>query len=172
MNRRNFVEKTLIFGSSFALLSTCKSQESLTAKYVKNPFDLEQTREFVYYAHSSLEMVKKLHQSTSHLLNATVDWGDGDFESAIGAASHVGKPEIAKYLIENGARMDIFTMAMMGMTETVKGIIEKFPNTLHLIGPHGFTLLHHSEIGIESPELTTYLGEKGLKEKFIQTFKK
>ena len=39
----------------------------------------------------------------SALACATLDWGFGDWETALGAASHVGRPEIAEYLIANGA---------------------------------------------------------------------
>jgi hypothetical protein len=172
MNRRKFVENTFLAGCGVAVFSACKTTDSLTAKFVKNPYDIEKAREFVYYAHSSLEKVKELHTATPNLIYSTVDWGDGDFESALGAASHVGNEEIATYLIENGARINIFTMAMLGMTDHVKGVVEKYPNTINMIGPHGFTLLHHSEIGVSSPELSKYLGDKGLKEKFVKTFKK
>ena len=109
---------------------------------------------------------------TPHLINATVDWGDGDFESALGAASHVANQDIAKFLIGKGARPDLFTMAMLGHSEQLIGMLKLYPNLIQSIGPHGFTLLHHSEIGVPSPELSEYLQENGLTEKFVETFKK
>ena len=172
MNRRNFVEISLMTGGGIALLGACSSTDSLTAKYVKDPFDVEQAREIVYYAHSNLEKVKELATKTPHLINATVDWGDGDFESALGAASHVANQDIAKFLIGKGARPDLFTMAMLGHTELVVGMLKLHPGLINSIGPHGFTLLHHSEIGVESAELSDYLRENGLTEKFVETFEK
>ena len=172
MDRRKFVTKSIVFGAGIALFNACQPTQSLTAKYVKDPFDIEMVREFVLHAHSDLVKVKSMVEKTPHLINSTVDWGDGDFESALGAASHVGRQEIAGYLIGQGARMDIFTMAMLGMTDPVIAILAQFPGMVNLIGPHGFTLLHHSEIGVPSPRLSSYLQEHGLKEKFIETFKK
>jgi len=64
-------------------------------------------------------------------------------------------------------------MSMLGMTDVVIGILNQFPNLIHSIGPHGFTLLHHAEIGGDtSKSIQDYLLEKGLKEKMIQTFDK
>ena len=172
MDRRHFFGKTLLYGCGAAVLGSCNTTNSLTAQYVKNPFDLEVSREFVLYAHSDVDKVKELYLKSPHLINATVDWGDGDFESALGAASHVGSEEIANFLISKGARMDLFTMAMLGMTSSVITILKKFPEMIKIIGPHGFTLLHHSEIGVNSPDLSTYLKDNGLKDEFIETFKK
>ena len=42
-------------------------------------------QDFVIYAHSELEMVKKLLEKEPALLNATIDWGGGDWESGLGA---------------------------------------------------------------------------------------
>ena len=154
------------------MLNSCKPSQSLTAEFVKDPFHIEMVREFVLHAHSKIDKVKAMAEKTPHLINSTVDWGDGDFESAIGAASHVGNQEIAGFLIGQGARIDIFTMAMLGMTDPVIAILAKFPGMINLIGPHGFTLLHHSEIGVPSPDLSAFLQQNGLTSKFIETFKK
>jgi len=174
MDRRKFVEKTVLLGCSisiFPALQSCKTTQSMTSEFVKNPINIEEVREVVYYAHSDLKQVENLISKSPKLINSTVDWGDGDFESALGAASHVGNLDIANYLIQNGARMDIFTMAMLGYSNDVINIIKRSPSTINIIGPHGLTLLHHAEIGVSSPDLSDYLKSNGLKEKFIETFK-
>ena len=61
------------------------------------------------------------------ILNATWDWGNGDYETALGGASHMGRPDIAQYLIDKGARLDIFTAAMMGKLDLVKMIVATYP---------------------------------------------
>ena len=48
-------------------------------------------QDFVIYAHSDLEMTKKLLAKEPALLNAFMDWGNGDWESALGGASHMGR---------------------------------------------------------------------------------
>ncbi len=120
---------------------------------------------FVGKAHSDLDKVKELLAEHPTLLNAAHDWKFGDFETALGAASHVGHKELAQYLLDEGAQANIFTAALFGKTEIVKSMIEAFPATLNAKGPHGFTLLHHAERGgDEAEELAEYLKRLGLTE--------
>src|SRR5437899_1620478 len=69
-------------------------------------------QDFVIYAHSELEMVKLLLEKQPALLNATMDWGAGDFETGLGGASHMGRRDIAEFLIGKGARIDLFAATM------------------------------------------------------------
>ena len=59
-------------------------------------------QDFVIYAHSDLEMVKKLLEKEPALLNATMDWGGGDWETGLGGASHMGRRDIVEFLLEKG----------------------------------------------------------------------
>jgi hypothetical protein len=104
-------------------------------------------QDFVIYAHSDLAMVKKLVEKEPALLNAAVDWGAGDWETALGGASHLGNREIALYLIERGARMDIFACAMLGQLEVVKALLTLQPKLIDAKGPHGFGLHWHANMG-------------------------
>ncbi len=58
----------------------------------------ELVREFVMAAHGDLELQELLVESPS-LLHASYNWGGSDWESALGA-SHVGRKDIALYLLE------------------------------------------------------------------------
>ena len=85
------------------------------------------------------------------------------FEEAIEGAGHVGNREIAKYLIEKGARPNLFVLTTLGETSIVKSAIEKYPSLLTAKGPHGLSLLHHATKGGEvSRELLDYFKTKGL----------
>lgn len=107
-------------------------------------------RDFVIYAHDNLEMTEKLLKREPGLINATVDWGAGDYESALGGASHMGRKDIARLLLKNGARMDIFCAAMLGMLDAVKAFLTFEPALLDAKGPHGFFNLHrHAQYGLE-----------------------
>lgn len=106
-------------------------------------------QDFVIFAHSDLDMVKKLYDREPGLLNATLDWGNGDWETALGGASHMGRKDIAEFLLGKGARIDIFCAAMMGMLETVKEMLVVEPELINAAGPHGFTLHHHAHVGRE-----------------------
>jgi hypothetical protein len=104
-------------------------------------------REMVGVAHGNVKRVKELVDSQQTLAKATWDWGFGDWESALGAASHVGNREIAEYLIANGARPSIFSATMLGQLDVVKAFIEASPGVQRIHGPHGITLLAHARFG-------------------------
>lgn len=112
-----------------------------------DPLEPDLVREFVLAAHSDLSRVQTLLEAEPGLLNATWDWGGGDFESAIGAAAHTGQREIAEHLLSKGARMDIFVAAMLGKLAVVVAIIEAMPETLHSRGAHGIPLINHAHAG-------------------------
>jgi hypothetical protein len=104
-------------------------------------------REMVGAAHGNLERVKQLGEARPALVKAAWDWGFGDWESAIDAASHVGNRPIADYLIARGARPTLFTAAMFGQLEAVKAAIAAAPGIQRTRGPHGITLLAHARAG-------------------------
>lgn len=106
-------------------------------------------QEFVGNAHGNLERVKELLAQEPALVNAAWDWGGGDFETALGAASHMGRSDIAVFLLEHGARLDIFAAAMLGKLDIVRAALEAFPQALHAPGPHGIPLIRHAEAGGE-----------------------
>ncbi|HEY3788170.1 MAG TPA: ankyrin repeat domain-containing protein, partial [Urbifossiella sp.] len=104
-------------------------------------------QDFVIFAHMDLPMLRKLLEREPGLLNAEMDWGGGDWETALGAASHMGRHDIAEFLLEKGARIDIFCAAMMGLTEAVKAFLTLQPNLIDARGPHGFSLHFHAQVG-------------------------
>ena len=104
-------------------------------------------REMVGASHGRVERVKELLALHPSLAKATWDWGFGDWESALGAASHVGNREIAELLLAHGARPDIFCAAMLGQLETVKAFVAMQPGCQRIPGPHGITLLSHAKAG-------------------------
>ena len=104
-------------------------------------------QDFVIYAHSDLPMTQKLLAREPALLNAAMDWGAGDWETALGGASHMGRRDIVGYLLEQGARIDIFCAAMMGLVDAVKAFLTLQPKLIDAKGPHGFTLHFHAQVG-------------------------
>ena len=138
-----------------------------------DPIPPSAVNEFVKVAHSNLDRLKEIFSEYPHIINAAWDWGDGDFENAIGAAGHMGLRETAEFLLANGARADLFVLTMLGETAIVKATLERFPNLLNSLGPHGFTLLHHAKMGGEPAEvLYHFLQEKGLKELHVKIYNK
>lgn len=104
-------------------------------------------QDFVIYAHSDLALVKKLLEKEPALLNATMDWGGGDWETGLGGASHMGRRDIVEYLLEKGARIDLFCATMLGQLDAVKAFLTLQPNLIDAKGPHGFSLHFHAQVG-------------------------
>ncbi|MEJ0056802.1 MAG: ankyrin repeat domain-containing protein [Bacteroidota bacterium] len=115
----------------------------------KDPIKPELIKEFVTIAHKDLSKVKEMLAAEPALLNSAWDWGAGDFETALNAAGHMGRKDIADVLLTAGARMDIFCAAMLGKLDIVKTTLDAFPNLKTSKGPHGLMLLYHAKVGGE-----------------------
>lgn len=129
------------------------------------PVDNATIKEFVVAGHGNLAKTKEMLTEIPNLIYCRYDWGGGDFEEAIEGAGHVGNKEIANYLIEKGARVNLFVLTMLGKTSLVKPVLEEYSHLISAKGPHGFSLLHHAEKGgDDAAELYEYLSAKGLDE--------
>ncbi len=123
-------------------------------KFKKPKLGITLAHDFVIYAHFDLKMVKRLLDKEPAILNATVDWGGGDWECGLGGASHLGNREIANYLLERGARPDIFTATMLGHLDVVKTLLTAHPLLANAKGPHGIPLIAHAKAGGKEAEET------------------
>lgn len=111
--------------------------------------DPEVVREVVGVAHGRFERLRELVDARPALARAAWDWGYGDWETALGAAAHVGHREIAEYLISRGAPPTLFSAAMLGQLEVVRSLVAVDPAVVRIPGPHGITLLAHARAGGE-----------------------
>ena len=107
----------------------------------------ELVRELVTVAHFDLARVKELVEARPSLARAAWDWGFGDWEDALGAASHMGNRPMAEYLISKGARPTIFSATMLGQLEVVKTFVTAQPGVQAVRGPHSISLLAHARMG-------------------------
>jgi hypothetical protein len=123
---------------------------------------VELVKEMVSVSHGNVKRVRELVEAHPALAKASWDWGFGDWEAAIDAASHVGNREIAEYLIEKGARPTLFTAAMLGQLEAVKTLIAAHPGIQRNPGPHSISLLAHAKNGgAPAKEVYQYLESLG-----------
>jgi hypothetical protein len=109
-------------------------------------------KDFVKAAHVDLDKTKELLGNEPGLLNATWDWSAGDFEMAIGGAGHMGRRDIALFLVGEGGRMDLFVAAMLGELAIVKATLDKYPKLALSHGPHGIPLMAHAKAGGQPAE--------------------
>ena len=160
INRRFFIQAAAT-SSIIALLPSLKTTGQNQQR--PDPLKPELVKDFVTKGHNDMEGVKRLLEETAGLLNATWDWGGGDFETALGGAGHMGRTDIAEFLLAKGARLDIFVASMLGKLDIVKSIVDAYPDVLKSKGPHGITLLFHAEKGGEkSLSVVEFLKSKGL----------
>ncbi len=167
MNRKSFIQQvSLGTGSLLVTPVFLTGQNANTTIPPKgDPLPPEKVKDFVIAGHGDIAKVRSMLAEFPTLLYATWDWGNGDFETAIEGAGHVGNKEIANQLISAGARANLFVLTMLGKTSIVKPYLEAFPSYLNARGPHGFTFLHHAQRGgDDAKELLEYIQSKGLKE--------
>lgn len=133
--------------------------------------DPDSVRETVGASHGNFDRVRELVTARPALAKATYDWGFGDWETALGAAAHTGRRQIAELLLEHGARPDIFTFAMLGDLIAVKSMIEARPGVQRILGPHGIPLLAHAKAGGEQAkqvvEYLEALGDAGIEQESL-----
>jgi uncharacterized protein len=111
--------------------------------------DDNQIKAFVLAGHNNLEVVKTMLAEQPHLLEASFTWGQlpdesPDNESALQAAAHMGRRDIALFLLENGATLDITTAAMLGDVAAVEAFLAADATAIAAKGAHGIPLLTHA----------------------------
>ena len=125
----------------------------------------ELAREMVRVSHFDLKRVQQLVEAQPSLARAAWDWGFGDWETALGAASHMGNRPIAEYLIAKGARPSLFSSAMLGHLDVVKAFVSSLPGVQRIRGPHSISLLAHAHAGGDASrpvfEFLQSLGDAG-----------
>ncbi len=121
------------------------NREMVTDLFPTQPPEL--AREMVTVAHYDLKRVKELAEARPSLARASWDWGFGDWEDALGGASHMGNRPIAEYLISKGARPTLFSAAMLGQLDVVRAFVTAQPGVQRIRGPHSISLLAHARVG-------------------------
>ncbi len=114
---KKFNRKQFLTASSLGLGSLIFPPKSIGRSLQQdtpNPIKPEIVQEFVGASHGKFDRSKELMEEYPNLLYSAWDWGNGDFETGFEAAGHVGNKDIANYMIEKGARLNIFVMAMLG----------------------------------------------------------
>lgn len=156
INRRRFLRSTTavaVGGILLPQLARAQQPAPNAPPAASNPprkppvLDRTDVRAVVGESHRSLENVARLVEATPLLVNACWDWGGGDFETPLQAAAHTGGKAIAGYLLEKGARLDIYAAAMLGQLDFVKAAFTLDPRAHEIPGPHGFTLFHCAKAG-------------------------
>jgi ankyrin repeat protein len=112
----------------------------------------ELIEEFVINCHGNFPKVQAMLEAEPRLLNEK--WVKFD-ENALEASGHMGRADIANYLLDRGAPLTIFAAAMLGRTEDVEGFLRENPALATARGVHGFSILFHAALSgkVEIAEL-------------------
>jgi hypothetical protein len=145
---RRFVVQTLAGALTVTVVRSPALAQQSTAVPARPPaLPADQVQRFVRVAHADLEATRNMLDAEPRLLRATWDWGGGDFETALGAAAHMGRRDIAALLLERGAQLDLFASAMLGELTIVRAALEARPALARVPGPHGIPLIAHAKAG-------------------------
>jgi hypothetical protein len=141
--RRNF--SVLLPGAAGVLLGQS------TGSAPPSRLDMDLVKDWVGKAHQrQLDPMRELLKREPNLINSSWDWGAGDWESALQAAAHTGSREMGLFLLDQGARVDLFACAMLGQVDPLKAMIDAFAGSINVRGAHGIPLLSHAVAG-EAP---------------------
>ena len=105
--------------------------------------DQELVVTFVNNAHGDFGVVQKMLEQEPRLLNAK--WEQFD-ENALEASGHMGRADIATYLLDKGAPLTIFAAAMLGNTADVAAFLRDNPELATANGVHGISILCHAAL--------------------------
>ena len=116
----------------------------------------------VTVAHFSLDKAKEIVEPHPQLVKAAIDWGFGDWETPLGAACHMGRKDIATYLLSNGATPSLFSAVLFGDLPLVKQVVERHAGIERVAGPHSISLLAHARMGgVAAKDVYDYLHSLG-----------
>lgn len=107
----------------------------------------EDVQAVVGAAHRDIDKVRSLLDAQPSLVNATWDWGSGDFESPLGAAGHTGQVEIAELVLSRGACIELHCAAMLGWLELIKSAVAARTGAENILGPHAIPMHSHAREG-------------------------
>ena len=167
-SRRRFVHSTGLAALGLSVSVPVRAGQSPVDSTASAPpewlpmQDPAMVKEMVTVSHFDAKRVRELVERHPSLANASVDWGFGDWEDALGAAAHTGRREIAELLLTHGARISIFAAAMIGQVDVVKALLAARPGVQQTLGPHGITLMAHAKAGgPDAAAVVKYLEEAG-----------
>lgn len=120
----------------------------------------DEANQFIIECHFDLETVKRKLAAQPELVRA---YNPETIESALGAAGHIGRADIAEVLLANGAELELAAAAMLGRRDVVRAAIEIDPQAAFSGGAHNIPLAFHVALSGDS-EMMQMLWDAGAQE--------
>lgn len=106
-------------------------------------FSQEDGNKFIIECHFDMDTVKSKLAETPALANA---YNAAMIESAIGAAGHMGRADIAEVLLAHGAKLELAAAAMLGNKEFVAEALKKDASLAKSGGAHNIPVAFHAAL--------------------------
>ena len=113
--------------------------------------------QFVTVSHFDFDKVKSLYARCASLLLTRATWD----ELPVEAAAHVGREDIANFLLEKGSPLSLCTAAMLGRIDDVRTLLAEDKNRVRDRGAHDFPLIWYTIFGKERAEIAELLLKAG-----------
>jgi ankyrin repeat protein len=104
-------------------------------------FTQEEANQFIINCHMDLDKVQARLAENPALASA---FNPELNESALGAAGHMGRPDIAQLLLEHGAEMELAAAAMLGDRDYVRAALDRDPALAASGGAHNIPVAFHA----------------------------
>ncbi len=111
---------------------------------------------FVALCHGRLDLVQSMLKEHPALINMR----SKDDETGIQAACHTGQKEIVKFLLSQGAVLDICVASLLGMEDDVRGRLDADAAQIDVKGAHGLPVMLYAALGGNLP-IARLLFERG-----------
>ncbi|MFL6426689.1 MAG: hypothetical protein ACJ71S_00485 [Acidobacteriaceae bacterium] len=171
LSRRDFLQWTSVAlsvrslsGTDWLLNDTQRASKRSSMVFSEHypAYPAELIQQIVTVAHFDLNKLKDLLAPRPHLVKAAWDWGFGDWETPLGAACHMGRRDIAEFLLTQGATPSLFSFVLLGDVDRARQIVESQPGIQRIAGPHSISLLAHARMGgSRSEDVLAYLRSIG-----------
>jgi ankyrin repeat protein len=101
----------------------------------------EEANQFIIDCHMDLDKVQARLAENPALASA---FNPDLNESALGAAGHMGRPDIARLLLEHGAELELAAAAMLGDGDYVQAALDRDPALAVSGGAHNIPVAFHA----------------------------
>lgn len=120
----------------------------------------EEANQFIIFCHSDLESVKTKVTEKPEIVNV---YNPQAHETALGAAGHIGRRDIAEFLLDNGAVLELAAAAMLGMRDEVTEWLSQDATLAASGGAHNIPVAFHAAMSGDT-EIMQLLWDHGAEE--------
>jgi len=120
----------------------------------------EEANQFILECHFDLDTIKEKLEEKPELIKS---YNPETIESALGASGHMGREDIAEFLLSKGAEIELATAAMLGRRDLIAEALKQDPANARVGGAHNIPIAFHAALSGDV-ELMQMLWDAGAQE--------